>query len=228
MKKVITTLCIVFTLGLMASPLFAQQGKFRGTIKYTMKWEGEVPQGAPTEFTIKVFDQQESFTFSTPTLTNAENRTSYALIDFSQVPLEGVTGKWFIKTKITDKDLSNVTYTVTNETKQIAGKTAKKVNVVFKEEDGTDKTESIWMCDQVGPKEDLSFYPGLKGMPFEFPVEAEKYKITFTVSEIVEGKVSEADMLLPTGYEEITSDDFKEMLQEIQKAYGKGGDSDDI
>lgn len=227
MKKVITSFCLVLALSVMTMTLFAQQGKFRGTVKYTMKWEGDVPQGASTEFSIKVFDQQESFTFSMPTLTNAESRTAYALIDFSQVPLEGVTGKWYIKSKIKDEDLKNVTYEVTNETKTIAGKTCKKVNVTFKEDDGTEKKESIWMCDAMGPKEDLNFYPGLKGMPFEFPIEAEKYKITFTVSEIVEGKVSEADMLLPTGYEEITTDDFKEMMTEIQKAYGKGGGSDD-
>ena len=75
---------------------------------------------------------------------------------------------------------------------------------------------------------DMYFYPGLKGVPFEFPVELEKYKITFTVSEIIEGKVKEADMLLPTGYEETSQEEFTEIINTIFEAFGGGQGGDDI
>ena len=58
---------------------------------------------------------------------------------FSQVPVEGVTGKWYIKDKMDPKELENNTYDVTSETKEIAGKTTKKVNVTMKSEDGAVK-----------------------------------------------------------------------------------------
>lgn len=230
MKKLIITICLVLTIGLFSSQIYAQQGKFKGIVKYSLTWEGEVPPGAPTTLEIKIFEQQTAFDdiFSgSKVLTNATTGTSYSMFDFSQVPVEGVTGKWYIKDKLEPKDLENNTYDITSETKEIAGKKVKKVNVTFKSEDGTEKKEVIWMCDEMGPDQDLRFYPGLKGMPFEFPVDIEKYKITFKVSEIIEGgKVEKADMLLPTGFEEVTVEEFQEIIAILMEAMGgaKGGD----
>lgn len=230
MKKLIVSICLVLTVSLFASQLFAQQGKFKGIVKYTLTWEGEVPQGAPTSYEMKVFEQQTAFfdMFSNSNvITNATTGTSYTMFDFSQIPLEGVTGKWYIKSTLEPKDLENTVYDVTSETKEIAGKKVKKVNVTFKEKDGTEKKEVIWMCDEMGPNQDLRFYPGLKGMPFEFPVEIEKYKINFKVSEVIEGgKIEKADMLLPTGYQEVTVEEFQEIVKILTKAMGGGKDGE--
>jgi hypothetical protein len=232
MKKLIVSICLMLAIGLFASQLYAQQGQFKGIVKYTLTWEGDVPQGVPTTFEVKVFEQQSAFNdmfAGCKVLTNANNGISYALFDFSQVPLEGATGKWYIKDKLEPKDAEKVKYEVTSETKEIAGKKVKKVNVTFKEEDGTEKKEEIWMCDEIGPKQDLRFYPGLPGMAFEFPVDLDKYKIVFKVIEIIEGgKVEKADMLLPTGYEEVTMEEFQEIISIIVKEYGGGQESDDI
>ncbi|HHT03750.1 MAG TPA: hypothetical protein GX005_05435 [Bacteroidales bacterium] len=231
MKKLFATICLVLTLGLFSTQTFAQQGKFKGIVKYALIWEGEVPPGAPTSLDIKVFENQTAFDdmFSgSKVLTNAKLGTSYALFDFSQVPVEGVTGKWYIKDKMDPKELENNTYDVTSETKEIAGKTTKKVNVTMKSEDGAVKNETIWMCEEMGPEQDLRFYPGLKGMPFEFPVDLDKFQVTFKVSEIIEGgKVEKADMLLPTGYEEVTVEEFQEIIAILMEAIG-GGQGDDI
>lgn len=232
MKRLIVSICLMLTIGLFSSQIYAQQGQFKGIIKYTLTWEGDVPQGAPTTFEVKVFEQQSAFDdmfAGAKMLTNANNGISYALFDFSQVPLEGATGKWYIKDKLEPKDLEKVKYDITSETKEIAGKKVKKVNVTFKGEDAADRKEEIWMCDEIGPKQDLRFYPGLPGMAFEFPVEVDKYKITFKVSEIIEGaKVAKADMLLPTGYEEVTVEEFQEIISIIVKEFGGGQESDDI
>lgn len=230
MKKLIVSICLVLTIGLFSSQMFAQQGKFKGIVKYTLTWEGEVPQGAPTTFEMKIFEEQSAFDdmFSgSKVITNASTGTSYSMFDFSQIPVEGVTGKWYVKSKLEPKDYENSTYDITNETKEIAGKTVKKVNVTFKEKDGTEKKEVMWMCDQFGPSVDLRFYPNLKGMPFEFPVEMGKYKINYKVSEIVEGaKVEKADMLLPTGFEEVTVEEFQEIIKILMEAMGGGKDSE--
>ncbi|MFA6368469.1 MAG: hypothetical protein WCS10_06115 [Bacteroidales bacterium] len=231
MKKLIVTISLVLTIGLFCSQVYAQQGKFKGIVKYTLTWEGEaVPPGAPTTLEIKVFENQTAFDdiFSgSKVITNSTSGISYSMFDFSQVPVEGVTGKWYIKDKLEPKDLENNTYKISSETKEIAGKKVKKVDVTFKSEDGTEKNEVIWICDEMGPEQDLRFYPGLKGMPFEFPVDIEKYKITFKVSEIIEGgKVEKADMLLPTGFEEVTIEEFQEIIATLMEAYGGGSDSD--
>lgn len=231
MKKLFVTIALVLTIGLYCSQVYAQQGKFKGIVKYTLTWEGEaVPPGAPTTLEIKVFENQTAFDdiFSgSKVITNSTTGISYSMFDFSQVPVEGVTGKWYIKDKLEPKDLENNTYKISSETKEIAGKKVKKVDVSFKSEDGTEKNEVIWICDEMGPEQDLRFYPGLKGMPFEFPVDVEKYKITFKVSEIIEGgKVEKADMLLPTGFEEVTIEEFQEIIATLMEAFGGGGDSD--
>ena len=230
MKKLIVTISLVLTIGLFCSQVYAQQGKFKGIVKYTLTWEGEaVPPGAPTTLEIKVFENQTAFDdiFSgSKVITNSTSGISYSMFDFSQVPVEGVTGKWYIKDKLEPKDLENNTYKISSETKEIAGKKVKKVDVTFKSEDGTEKNEVIWICDEMGPEQDLRFYPGLKGMPFEFPVDIEKYKITFKVSEIIEGgKVEKADMLLPTGFEEVTIEEFQVIIATLMEAYGGGSDS---
>lgn len=231
MKKLFVTIALVLTIGLYCSQVYAQQGKFKGIVKYTLTWEGEaVPPGAPTTLEIKVFENQTAFDdiFSgSKVITNSTTGISYSMFDFSQVPVEGVTGKWYIKDKLEPKDLENNTYKISSETKEIAGKKVKKVDVSFKSEDGTEKNEVIWICDEMGPEQDLRFYPGLKGMPFEFTVDVEKYKINFKVSEIIEGgKVEKADMLLPTGFEEVTIEEFQEIIATLMEAFGGGGDSD--
>ncbi len=232
MKKAILSICLVVVLGLFGSQVYAQQGKFKGVIKYTLNWEGEVPPGVPTSFEVKVYEQKTSFNsvlsmFQEPTITNSEIKVVYSMFDFSQIPVEGATGKWYIKSKVEDSDIAKNKYDFTSETKTIAGKNTKKVNVTFKSDDGTEKKETIWVCDEIGPNMDMYFYPGLKGFPFEFPVEVEKFKINFVVSEIIEGKVKEADMLLPTGYEEVSQEEFTEIISLIIEAFG-GGQSDDI
>ncbi len=231
MKKTILSFCLVLTIGLFASQVFAQQGKFKGIIKYTLKWDGEVPQGAPTTLDLKVYDQKTTFfdIFSQiPIIINSEAKIVYSLFDFSMIPLEGVTGKWYVRSKVDDEDIAKNNYEYTSETKVIAGKNAKKVNVTFKSEDGTEKKESIWVCDEIGPNMDIYYYPGLKGVPFEFTYEFFKYKITLTATEIIEGKVKEADMILPTGFEEVTEEEFKEIIKILNEASGGGQSEDDI
>lgn len=230
MKKTISAFFIMVVVSLFGFQSFAQQGQFRGIVKYALTWEGEVPQGAPTSFEMKVYDNKTIFDdmfAGCKIITNAENKTTYSMFDFSQVPVEGVTGKWYIKSKLEDKDFANITYEPTSETKEIAGRKVKKVNVTMKSDDGKEEKEVIWVSEDFGPTMDLRSYPGLKAMAFEFPVDLQKFKVNFKVSEIIEGKVKEADMLLPVGFEEVTAEEFKEIINILMEAMG-GGASDDI
>ena len=71
---------------------------------------------------MKVFEQQTAYLdifLSVNVISNATTGSSYTMFDFSQIPIEGVTGKWYIKSTIEPKDLENTVYDVTNETKEI-------------------------------------------------------------------------------------------------------------
>ena len=61
---------------------------------------------------------------------------------------------------------------------------------------------------------DLMYYPGLKAMPFEYKIElSEDIACIFKVVELIDGKVKNAEMILESGYEELTQEEFMEKLQ---------------
>jgi hypothetical protein len=237
MKKIILGIALCATL-LIGLNTYAQQGKWAGIVKYKLTWTGKVPQGVPQEWQTKVYKNMEGgYDWSTlmlggKYLANSENHTMMLLFDFSQVPVEGVTGKWYIKNKIKDEDLKSAKYEYTGKTKVLAGKTCQEVKATFKDSDtSSERSEIIYVTKELGPVVNLSSYPGLDAFPMEYPIQlSNDLSVTLSASELQEDKVKEEDLMLETGFEEITSDDFKDMMQALQKAYGgaAGGSDDDM
>ncbi len=194
----------------------------------------------PSEWEMKVYENKTksaSFMWAmsglpATELTDAAKKTVTYTFDFSMIPMEELNGKWYIRNKIEEKDLTEISYTETGNTKEIAGKKVKELTVSYKDSEGVDKTETIWACDEMGPVMDMVNYPGLKAMPFvytmDFGPEA-GIACTFTVSELIEGKVKNTDMLMEAGYDELTQDEFMEKLQSAMGgAAGEGGSDDDF
>lgn len=215
-----------FTLGLQA-----QQGKWAGTIKYQLTWSGDVPQGLPAEYEVKVFEEKTKYmdmTMGAMVLTDAQKKTATLMFDFSQIPVEGVSGKWYIREKMPDSAFTVVNYNFTGKTKDMAGKTAHEVVATYKNAENIEETETFWACKDLGPSLEMTNYPGLKAMPFEYTVQyAETLSCTFTAVEVIDGKVKKTDLLLETGYEELTMEEFQEKIQILQEAMGGGAGSDD-
>jgi hypothetical protein len=232
MKKIIlgVVLCATLLIGFNA---YSQQGKWAGLVKYKMTWTGNVPQGVPEEYQVKVYNNMESsinLSVGSKQIANSENKTIMLLFDFSQVPLDGVTGKWYIKEKLKDEDLKSAKYEYTGKTKVIAGKTCQEVKATFKDSDtSTARTETIYVTKELGPTVDISAYPGLDAFPMEYPMQfSSELSATLSATELLEGKVKEEDLLLETGYEEVSKEDLQDMFKQIQKAYGgASGESDD-
>ena len=106
---------------------------------------------------------------------------------------------------------------VTGETKEIAGKTAKKMIRHQYDEDGVDHPMVMWYSDEIGPKINVLF-SGIKGMPLECTLDAgEGRAITYTATEIVNGKVKEADFLLPDGDDSLSEDELKTFFEQFQE-----------
>ncbi len=215
----------------------AQQGSWAGLVKYKLTWSGNVPQGVPQEWETKVYKELEggydwsSLMLGGRYIANSQTKNVMLLFDFSPIPLEGIQGKWFIKNKMTEQDLKEATYEYTGQKKEIAGLNCEQVKCTFtsKNDDGdTTRTELIYVTKEIGPKVNMYAYPGLDAFPMEYPIQlGEDLSVTLTASELLKNKVKEEDLMLETGYEEITAEDFQDMMQQLMKAMG-GGDEDDM
>ena len=225
----------IFLLALLVSAftfsLQAQQGKWAGTIKYQLTWTGDVPQGIPSEYEVKVFEEKTKYmdmTMGAVVITDAQKKNVTLMFDFSQIPLEEVGGKWYIREKMSDSTFTAVTYNFTGKTKEMAGKTAHEVTATYKNAEGVEETETFWACKDLGPSLDMTNYPGLQAMPFEYTVQyAETLSCTFTAVEVIDGKVKKTDLLLETGYEELTMEEFQEKIQILQEAMGGGAGAEE-
>ena len=226
MKKQVFWLTFLFV-SFVAFQANAQQGKWAGTVKYQLSWTGDLPEGVqlPTEWETKVFENKTksmAFTWAmmlglpATELTDAAKKTITATFDFSMIPVEELNGKWFIRKKFTDADFADVSYKETGNTKEIAGKKVKEIICTSKDKDGADVTETFWACDEIGPVMDLTYYPGLKAMPFEFSVElTDKITCQFKVSELTEGKVKNTELIMEAGYDELTEEEFFEKFKSV-------------
>ncbi|MDO5760046.1 MAG: hypothetical protein Q4Q06_03370 [Bacteroidota bacterium] len=243
MKRFIFSLGVL-TLMIMGSlSSYAQQGKWAGLVKYKIEWKGNVPQGLPTNWDVKVFENTVShvdmLTFGQlgNVIINGNNKTVTSTYDFSMLPDEGVTegmsGKWFVRSKIDGEKLqevaSKIKYEYTGNSKEIAGINCQEVKVISKDEEGAETSELIYVTKELGPTMDLENYPGLDAFPMEYPVEfSAELSATFTVSELQKGKVKDVDVMVDSGYEEISEEDFSDMIRVLFGGGGAEGDEDDM
>ena len=104
-----------------------------------------------------------------------------------------------------------------DDTKTIAGRKASLAVIHSFDEDGEESTQQIWYAPDMGPAVNQMF-TYVKGVPLEFTQDlGEGRQLTYTASEIKEGKVKEVDMLLPSGYETIDEETLKNLFQQIQE-----------
>ncbi|MDR1725604.1 MAG: hypothetical protein LBR28_04365 [Bacteroidales bacterium] len=231
MKKIFLSIVIAAAFCSFTLNVSAQQGKWKGTIKYKLTYEGAVSPQMPQEFEVKVYENKtkyiDMFQYAT-VISNATAKNLTFMWDFSQIPVEGVQGKWYMKKKMDDL-IAKCTYEFTGKTKTLAGKNVKEVNVTFQTDEGEEK-ETIWACDEIGPVMDVSSYPGLKAVPFEYTVEfkSQGIVIKYEAVEIKDGGVKETDVLMEVGYEEQSEEEIGEMFKMLMEAMGGGNSDEDI
>ena len=88
----------------------------------------------------------------------------------------------------------------------------------------------MWYAKNIGPTYNVLF-EGIKGMPLEFTMDlGEGRAITCTATEVVSGKVKEADFLFPDGYKKPSKEDLEAFSTDMQDAkdmgYFPGGDDE--
>ena len=222
------------------------QNTFKGIVKYNVESTGQVAMSIPEEVAkaeIRVsgndmFTKSKIFTQQADCIL-VQNLNQTACIDYSmylsalraqdfEFTYQGA-GKLMISNTFKESDFDSVDIPdtepghfyyeyVPGETKQIAGMTAKKMIRHAYDEDGVDHPMTMWYSDEIGPRINILF-SGIKGMPLECTMDAgEGRAITYTATEIVKGKVKEADFLLPDGYDTLTEEELETLGTEMQEA----------
>lgn len=243
MKKLILSLAVLcLSVGTMMA-----QNSFKGIVKYKVESTGTVAFQIPAEAAVAEVKVDGSNLYTNSAIFKAspfsedvlvQNLTVSQCMNFgellgylrsngSEFDYQGA-GKILIKQTqtvatldsltIEDKEPGHFYYEyVSDETKEIAGYQAKKVIKHQYDAEGVDHPQTTWYSDAIGPQYNILF-EGLKGMPLMCTVDAGEGKaITYTATEIVTGKVKEADFLLPDGYETLSDDDLKTLMTQIQE-----------
>lgn len=218
------------------------QNTFKGTVKYKIESTGEVAFQIPEEQStveVKVFGEQAKMGNTVQNgrkVTQCVDYSMYVLGLKSQfdVELESDWGdaKFMFKNEVTQNEIDSLTIPVTEgyyfeyvagETKTVADRTAKKAVLHVFDDEGTDHPIEFWYDPTIGPSNNFLFN-GIAGMPLQFTQNAgEGRAITYTAVEVKEGKVKEADLLLPAGYKEVSTEEYKTFMTELKDAMEVAG-----
>ena len=241
MKKIFAIAAIaVMSLGSLMA-----QNTFKGVITYSVKSTGETAFQIPDQMAtaeIKVYDDKvltSSMVFTNSPMINSvlvDGHKQFMCWDLSMIFMylsqndveldyKG-SSKILAKTEMSQQDIDSLTIPCTEgmyieyvdgETKTIAGVTAKKAIIHVFGEEGDDHPVVIWYSDEMGPDVNLLFN-GIKGIGLEYSTDlGEGRQLTLTATEVKKGKVKEVDMLLPSGYETISDEEFKALFTQIQE-----------
>ena len=221
------------------------QNTFKGTIIYKVESTGETAFQVPDQMAtaeLKVYDDKvltSSKVFTNSPMINSiliDGRKQYMCWDLSMIFMylsqndveldyQG-SSKILAKSELTQAQIDSLTIPddegmyieyVAGETKTIAGVTAKKAIIHVFGEEGDDHPIVVWYNDEMGPDVNLLFY-GIRGIGLEYSTDlGEGRQLTLTATEVKKGKVKEVDMLLPSGYDTISDEDFKELFKQISE-----------
>lgn len=232
---------------LLLAGMSQAQNSFKGVVKYKVESTGEVAMQIPDEAAVAEIKVDGSNLFTKSAIFMSmmgqecvlvNDMRSTSCLDLSQLVgyLRGQgseftyqgSGKLLLKNEYKESDFDSVTIPdtepghfyyeyVDGETKTIAGIVAKKVVRHMYDDEGADHPTEMWYTDEMGPKINVMF-SGIKGMPLMCTVAAgEGRAITYTATEVVKGKVKEADFLLPDGYDTLGDDELKEFFEQLQE-----------
>lgn len=241
MKKILA----IAAFAVLSMGCLMAQNTFRGTITYSVTSTGETAFQVPEQMAtaeIKVYDDKvltSSMVFTNSPMINSvlvDGHKQFMCWDLSMIFMylsqndveldyKG-SSKILAKTEMSQQDIDSLTIPCTEgmyieyvdgETKTIAGVTAKKAIIHVFGEEGDDHPVIIWYSDEMGPDVNLLFN-GIKGIGLEYSTDlGEGRQLTLTATEVKKGKVKEVDMLLPSGYETISDEEFKALFTQIQE-----------
>lgn len=233
MKKVLVAAAIM----LLSMGALSAQNTFKGIVKYAITSTGKVDlqisEGQNTA-EIKVFENQ---LLSGQTIQNGLKVTQ--AVDLSQaimyLSMQGIEletyqgdGKFLIRDEANKSQLDSIYlpdtepghyyYENVEGTRDFFGFTAHKMIMHRFDEEAKDNPVECWYTTEIGP-EYCIVLGNMKGFPLVITQDlGEGRAVTFTCVDIVKGKVSKTDMLLPAGYKDASEEELKQFQSELQDA----------
>ncbi|MBQ6069183.1 MAG: hypothetical protein IJK84_06740 [Bacteroidales bacterium] len=230
-------LLIAATFMLLAMSSLIAQNSFRGIVKFKVESTGKVDVQIKPEqsvFEIKVYDNklmvENTIQTGLKTVAATDLSPIIGYLAANGIELETYTGdgKVLIRNEVNadsiksievkDEEPGHFYYEYVDETQQMLGYTAKKLIVHSFDEEGKDNPYTCWYTTEIGPEYCL-LMGQIKGFPLVYTQMAGDGKaITYTATEIVKGKVKEAEFFPPAGYKDMTMEELEALSEEIQTA----------
>jgi GLPGLI family protein len=234
MKKQIYSLSILLVIFFVLSLNVNAQKKvkpFKGYVKYEISYEGEIDaqqkQQMPKEQLVYMMGAKSKIVLKMPMgeqqiLLDGEN------MEMTIVFSNNASGKGFaIKTEKeeVEKSLSEapkVEIKVTQETKEIAGYTCKKAEVI-QEVDGEEIISVIYYTEDINVDNPNWFteHKDIKGVIFEYSQTSNDITSTYKAVVVKKGKVKDATFKIPVDYKILTE-------EEAAALFGGNSDVDDL
>ncbi|MFO8053979.1 MAG: hypothetical protein R6U19_02305 [Bacteroidales bacterium] len=111
-------------------------------------------------------------------------------------------------------DIDIVSTEKKDETKEIAGYTAKKIVVEYKNEYDETETLTMYYTPEIGNKAinfDNPYMKNIDGMVLEYEIVQGETSMLYTAEEIEPKKLKESDFLVPSDYEKLTEEEMQQM-----------------
>lgn len=221
---------------LTMSTLIAQNN-FRGIVKYKVESTGKVDVQIKPEqsvFEIKVYDSKLMVGntiqngLKTVAATDLSPIISYLAANGIELETYSGDGKILVREEanvdslksieVKDEEPGHYYYEYVDETQEMLGYTAKKLIVHSFDEEGHDNPSTCWYTTEIGPEYCL-LMGRIKGFPMVFTqMLADGKAVTYTATEVVKGKVKEAEFFPPAGYKDLTEEELEALGEEIQNA----------
>ena len=233
MKKIFVAAILML---LSMSTLIAQNN-FRGIVKFKVESTGKVDvQIKPDQSSIeiKVWDNKLMYGntvqngLKTVSATDLSPIISYLAANGIELETYSGDGKVLIRDEanvdslksieVKDEEPGHYYYEYANETQEILGYNAKKLIIHSFDEEGQDNPSICWYTTEIGPEYCL-LMGRTKGFPLVYTqMLADGKAVTYTATEVVKGKVKEAEFFPPAGYKDMTEEEMEALGEEIQNA----------
>ena len=157
---------------------------------------------------------------NTTTISDAKTGSSVML-------MEMMGNKYQIKADPTkDTKAPDAVVKELSDTKTIAGYKCKKVELTFKDETGNQQITTVWYTEEIsnhmGNNARSSQFKGIKGMPLEYEVNAERgMKMKMTAKTVSKEAVPDTKFDIPAGYKETTLEDMQKDMMKMMQGGGR-------
>lgn len=232
-KLMIAALALLMTAGSISA-----QNNFRGIVKFKAASTGKVDvtiKPEQSELEIKVYDNRlmigTSVQNGLKTIAATDLSQAIAYLAANDIELSSYSGdgKILIRNEenldslksieVRDEEPGHYYYEYVDETQEMLGFTAKKLIVHSFDEEGKDNPVVCWYTTEIGPEYCL-LLGNVKGFPLVYVQNGEGGRqVTYTATEVIKGKVKEAEFLPPAGYKDMTDEELEELFKELNDAF---------